>query len=180
MVTQVLADAGEILDHIDTKQTQFSCGAEPRAHKNSRGVECSRTEADLATLVFCLSARGSDTDARGALSVEDDPVHEGVTKDGEIGTTARGLEIAVIRRHAPACAAVHGVGGDSGAVRRVVVLCPGIPQVQRRRPEGAVEGPPLFDECSVHRDWSSAPMVRCLGEVEVILKLAKSREHLAP
>jgi hypothetical protein len=60
-------------------------------------VESARAQADLTTLVFYLSARGPDADARRASSVEDDSVHEGVANDGEVGATACGLEIAVIR-----------------------------------------------------------------------------------
>jgi len=143
-------------------------------------VESARAQADLTTLVFYLSAHGPDADARRASSVEDDSVHEGVAKDGEVGATAGGLEIAIIRRHAPASPTVHSIRGDSGAVGRVMVLGPGIAQVQRRRPEGAVEVPPLFNGCAVNRDWSPASMVRGLSEVDVILKLAKGREHLGP
>ena len=92
------------------------------------------------TLVVCLSARGPDTDACRASSVEDDPVHEGVAEDGEVGTTACRLEIAVIGR-APAGTAVHGVGETPVLSGALWSSGPGIAQVQRRRPEGAVEGP---------------------------------------
>jgi hypothetical protein len=131
-------------------------------------------------LVFGLSARGSDTDACCASSVEDDPVYEGVTDDGEVGTTARGLEIAVIRRHAPTGTAVHGIRGDAGAVGRIVVLCPGIAQVQGRRPEDAVERAPMVDRGAVHRDGSPARMIWSFGEIKVILEATKGREHLGP
>jgi hypothetical protein len=143
-------------------------------------VEGTSAQEDLTALVVCPSARGPDADARRASSVEDDPVHEGVATDGEVGTTARGLEIAVIRRHTPAGTAVHGVRGDSGAVGRIMVLGPRIAQVQRRRPEGAVERAPLFDGCAVYRDGSPTRMVWSFGEIKVILKAAKGREHLGP
>src|SRR5215467_11770663 len=106
MITQVLADTGDILDHIDPKRTQLECGSDPGAHEDGRGVKCPCAETELPPVVFGLSARGSDTDARCASSVEDDPVHEGVTDDREVGTTTRGLEIPVIRRHAPTGPAV--------------------------------------------------------------------------
>ena len=180
MVTQVLADAGNILDHTDPERTQLACGPDPGAHEDGRGVKCPRAEADLPPLIFGLSARGSDPYARCASSVEDDPIYEGVTDDGEVGTTARGLEIAVIRRHAPTSTAVHGIRGDAGAVRHIVVLCPGIAQVQGRRPEGAIERAPMVDRGAVHGDGSPARMVWSFGEIKVILEATKGREHFSP
>jgi hypothetical protein len=133
-------------------------------------------------LVFCLSASGPDTDALRASFVEDDPVHERVADDGEIGTIACRLEIPVVRRHSPACSAVHSVWGDPSAAGRVMVLRPEIAQVQRSGTEGAIEVAPLFDGCTVYRDWAAASMVRGFDfvEIEVILKSAKGREHLGP
>src|SRR5262249_31440185 len=66
------------------------------------------------------------------------------------------------------------------ALGRVMVFCPRIAQVQRRCTEGAVEGPPLFDGGSVHRDGSPARMVRRLGEVEIILTASKAWKHKGP
>src|SRR5262249_18839955 len=143
-------------------------------------MECSCAEEDLTSTVFCLSTRGSDTDACRASSSEDDPVHKRIPQDSEVSATAHNLKITVIRRHAPACAAVHGIRGDSCALGRVMVFCPRIAQVQRRCTEGAVEGPPLFDGGSVHRDGSPARMVRRLGEVEIILKASKAWKHKGP
>jgi hypothetical protein len=180
MVIQILADAGEILDHVDPKRTKRGYWADPRTHKDGRGVKRPSAEADLTPLVFCLSVRGSDTDARRASSGKDNPIHEGIAEDGEVGAIACRLKIAIIRRHAPTGPTVHGVRGYSGAVGRVMVLCPRIAQIQRRRTEGTVEVTPLFDRCSGDRDWSPTRMVGSLGEVEIILKLAKGREHIGP
>jgi len=58
-----------------------------------------------------------------------------------------------------------------------MILCPRIAQVQYRRTEGTVEVAPLFDGCTVDRDWSPVRMVRSLTEIEVIFKASKGREH---
>jgi len=76
MVTQVLPDAGNILDHTDPERTQLACGPDPGAHEDGRGVKCPRAEADLPPLVLLgvdgLAERsGLEAALRGLIDDED-------------------------------------------------------------------------------------------------------------
>src|SRR5439155_7602876 len=118
VVAQVLADAGQVVAHLDAELLQALPLADARELQQLRGRNGAGRDDHLAgrARLQLLSARGiAHTDA--ARTVENEALGQGVRLDAEIRAQARRLQIASRRAHTPALADRGLRHGDAFLVR---------------------------------------------------------------
>jgi hypothetical protein len=109
MLLQILADARQVLDHVDADRAEVVGGADPRQHQQLRGAVGARRQDDFpvgADLLELALSHIFDADRPAAL--DQDAHRLGMGEDGEVGPRLhRRMQIGASRAGAPA-----SVGGD--------------------------------------------------------------------
>src|SRR5262249_45687326 len=80
--------------------------------------------------------------------------------------------------HAGVRPTMHGPGRYPGTVRGIMIVGPGIAQIQGSGAERLLHGTPLLDGRTRNGNGATAPMIRGLAEVALIFQADKRGQHL--
>jgi hypothetical protein len=107
-----------------------------------------------------------------------DTIHQGIPHDGEVGTLPSRLQIGIIRRDPPPLSHIHRPGRDAGALWGIMIVDPAVPEIERRIPEGAMEGLPCLEGRSIDGNRTPTAVVRMIAIVEIVFQAAEGGQHL--
>jgi hypothetical protein len=178
MVLQVLADAGEMLDHFDAVLLQERAVTDTGELQNLRRGHGSSRQHNLSLGAnTSQSAALPELDANSALSLEENARDMGVRLHLEVGAGQGGLEEAARRRPAATVPLVDMEVGNALVAARVEIINP-----RNARLNGCIDEPvqklPLHAR-GVHTPFSACAMVLACAEIMVQVT-AEEGLHIVP
>src|SRR5216683_6635341 len=177
MVAQIVTDRRIDADW-NSERIEIFCGADSRAHKDSRRMDRAGAEDNLAPFDIAPFVSDSYAHRNRIRAVEIDAINQRVTGNREIGAVARKFQVCVVGRNAYAVAAVDRIRRHAGARWCVMVVRPSVAERDCGVGQRLVNRAPALARRAVDRDWSAAPMIGELSEVLVVFEFYKRRQDL--
>src|SRR5215471_16381018 len=141
-------------------------------------MDSTGTEQDLVCMLQGPSHCCLNADPYGALPLKHDPIDEGMAENREVRPAAGGLQVGIIRGHADVRPTMHSPRRYTGTLRCIMIVGPGIAQIQSSGAECLLHGTPLLDRRTINGNGATAPMIRGLAEVDLIFQTDKRGQYL--